>query len=315
MTDALKAPFKPVRKAVFPVAGLGTRLLPATKVMPKEMLTIVDRPLIQMAIDEAIEAGIEEFIFVISAGKEMLTQHFQTPQALMDMLRARDKTEQIEKIQASSLADAAIKTVTQDQALGLGHAVWCAKDLVGNEPFAVILPDDTVRASKGCLAQMMEAYNQYGGNIVATCAVEMKEASRYGILDVVSRRGRAISINGLIEKPSPKDAPSNMAVFGRYILQPEIFAYLERHETGAGGEIQLTDAMAHLLKDQPFYGYEFSGERLDCGNEIGFLKAQISFGLQRKDLAPELINYMTEKIREYHLGEAVEESISFRASA
>lgn len=288
-----------VRKAVFPVAGLGTRLLPATKVMPKEMLTIVDRPLIQMAIEEAREAGIEEFIFIISSGKEIVAAHFETPASLMAMLEERQKTAQIEKVKQSSLPEDAIKTAYQEKALGLGHAVWCAKELVGNEPFAVILPDDTVRHPQSCLAQMVEAYNETGGNIVATCQVEAKDTSKYGILDITERDGNIVSIKGLVEKPEAGKAPSDMAVFGRYILQPEIFNHLDRHETGAGGEIQLTDALVHLLKEQPFYGLEFAGERLDCGHEIGFVKSQIAYALDKEHLAPELVDYMIEKIRAY----------------
>lgn len=296
---------KPVRKAVLPVAGLGTRLLPATKVMPKEMLTILDRPLIQMAVEEARQAGIEEFIFVISSGKDVLIRQFECPQALMDMLEKRNKVEQIEKVKASSLPEGSIKTAPQEVALGLGHAVWCAKELVGNEPFAVILPDDTVRHERSCLAQMMDAYNQYGGNIVATCEVEMKDASKYGMLDITSRDGQTVSVKGLVEKPKVEEAPSNMAIFGRYILQPEIFNYLDRHEKGAGGEIQLTDAMVHLIQDQPFHGFAFEGERLDCGSEVGFVKANIAYALDKDSISDEVAEYMMEKLRAYHEGKAM----------
>jgi UTP--glucose-1-phosphate uridylyltransferase len=296
---------KPVRKAVLPVAGLGTRLLPATKVMPKEMLTILDRPLIQMAVEEARQAGIEEFIFVISSGKDVLIRQFECPQALMDMLEKRNKVEQIEKVKASSLPEGAIQTASQEVALGLGHAVWCAKELVGNEPFAVILPDDTVRHERSCLAQMMDAYNQHGGNIVATCEVEMKDASKYGMLDITSRDGQTVSVKGLVEKPKAEEAPSNMAIFGRYILQPEIFNYLDRHEKGAGGEIQLTDAMVHLIQDQPFHGFAFEGERLDCGSEVGFVKANIAYALDKDSISDEVAEYMMEKLRAYHEGKAM----------
>jgi len=296
---------KPVRKAVLPVAGLGTRLLPATKVMPKEMLTILDRPLIQMAVEEARQAGIEEFIFVISSGRDVLIRQFECPQALMDMLEKRNKVEQIEKVKASSLPEGAIQTASQEVALGLGHAVWCAKELVGNEPFAVILPDDTVRHERSCLAQMMDAYNQHGGNIVATCEVEMKDASKYGMLDITSRDGQTVSVKGLVEKPKAEEAPSNMAIFGRYILQPEIFNYLDRHEKGAGGEIQLTDAMVHLIQDQPFHGFAFEGERLDCGSEVGFVKANIAYALDKDSISDEVAEYMMEKLRAYHEGKAM----------
>ncbi|HRK97062.1 MAG TPA: UTP--glucose-1-phosphate uridylyltransferase [Alphaproteobacteria bacterium] len=291
---------RPVRKAVLPVAGLGTRLLPATKAMPKEMLTIVDRPLIQMAIEEARQAGIEEFIFVMSAGKDVLLRHFECPDALMEMLEKRNKIEHMQKVQESSVPDGAIKTASQDIALGLGHAIWCAKDLVGDEPFAIILPDDTVRHPQSCLAQMMDAYNQSGGNVVATCIVDPQDVSKYGILDLFSRDGNMVGIKGLVEKPKAENAPSDMAIFGRYILQPEIFAYLDRHETGAGGEIQLTDAMVHLIHDQPFYGFVFEGERLDCGHEVGFVKAQIAYALDKDSISQEIADYMMEKLREYH---------------
>jgi len=291
-------PYKKVRKAVLPVAGLGTRLLPATKVMPKEMLTIVDRPLIQMAIEEALQAGIEEFIFVVSDGKEILLRHFEEPKAMMEMLESRGKTKEIDKVKASTLSHDSVKTAYQKKALGLGHAVWCAKDLVGDEPFAVILPDDTVRHTESCLAQMMHIYDAHGGNIIASCRVLPQDTTRYGML-AIEKDNDAVRINGLVEKPKPEDAPSDMGIFGRYILQPEIFAHLERHEKGAGGEIQLTDAMAHLVKEQPFYACEFKGERLDCGNDIGFVKAQIAYALDKDNLAADLIEYMTAKLKEY----------------
>lgn len=291
---------RPVRKAVFPVAGLGTRLLPATKVLPKEMLTIVDRPLIQMAVEEAMEAGIEQFIFVINYGKEMLVQHFDNAPQLMKVLETRGKTDQIEAIKAAALPEGSLQTVLQQEALGLGHAVWCAHHAVGNEPFAVILPDDTVLGPVGCLAQMVESYAIHGGNVIAACEVAPEETRRYGILDVSGRQGQALSIRGLVEKPAPELARSTTAIFGRYILQPEIFRYLARQEQGAGGEIQLTDAMAHLLADQAFYGFLFEGERLDCGNELGFVKAQIAFALHKPSLAPEIADYMIRKLRDYH---------------
>jgi UTP--glucose-1-phosphate uridylyltransferase len=289
---------KPVKKAVFPVAGLGTRLLPATKVMPKEMLTIVDRPLIQLAVEEAREAGIEEFIFVTSDGKEALMQHFQDAPVLMENLQNRKKLDQIAKINKVDLPASALKSVKQDQPLGLGHAVWCAKELVGDEPFAVILADDTVLGEESCLKQMMTAYNRTGGNVIASCEVPMEDTSKYGVFKLDDRDGNIFSVSGLVEKPDPAVAPSNMAIFGRYILQPEIFAYLDKHETGAGGEIQLTDAMAKLINDQPFYGFVFEGERLDCGSELGFVKAQIAFALKKPHLAPDIISYMSAKLKE-----------------
>jgi UTP--glucose-1-phosphate uridylyltransferase len=288
-----------IRKAVFPVAGLGTRFLPATKVLAKEMLTIVDRPLIQMAVEEAKAAGIEEFIFVVSAGKDVLVQHFSNTEKLLATLESRNKAEQIAKVKNATLPPGALKTARQEEALGLGHAVWCARELVGNEPFAVILPDDTVRHPESCLAQMVKAYNIHGGNVVATCAVPKEDSVKYGILDIIERTGDVMTLKGLVEKPDPEDAPSNMAIFGRYILQPQIFDHLDKKERGAGGEIQLTDAMAHLLKEQPFHGFEFKGERLDCGTETGFIKAQIAYGLDKPHLTKELVEYMSEKLKLY----------------
>jgi UTP--glucose-1-phosphate uridylyltransferase len=290
--------FKPVKKAVFPVAGLGTRLLPATKSMPKEMLTIVDRPLIQLAVEEAREAGIEEFIFVTSDGKEALMQHFQDAPDLMANLKNRNKLEQIAKIRKMELPSGALKSVKQDQPLGLGHAVWCARDLVGDEPFAVILADDTVLGKESCLTQMMRVYNQTGGNVLAAVEVPLEDTSKYGVFKIASRKGNVFEVSGLVEKPAPENAPSTQTIFGRYILQPQIFAYLDKHEKGAGGEIQLTDAMAKLINDQKFYGYIFEGERLDCGSEIGFVKAQIAFALRMPQLAPEIVSYMTDKLAE-----------------
>jgi UTP--glucose-1-phosphate uridylyltransferase len=288
----------PVKKAVFPVAGMGTRLLPATKVIPKEMLTIIDRPLIQLAVEEAREAGIEEFIFVVSDGKEALINHFQNSPALMDALTARKKTEQLEKLATTILPEGSLKIAKQDQPLGLGHAVWCARHFVGNEPFAVILPDDTVLGPAGCLKQMMATYNTRGGNVIAACEIDMKDSSKYGVFEISNRQDNLIDVRGLVEKPAPDVAPSNVAIFGRYILQPEVFAYLDKHETGAGGEIQLTDAMAKLINDQKFHGHIFEGERLDCGSEIGFIKAQIAFAPKKPHLAAEISSYMKKKLSE-----------------
>lgn len=289
---------RPIKKAVFPVAGLGTRLLPATKVMPKEMLTIVDRPLIQLAVEEACEAGIEEFIFVISEGKDILIQHFQEAPLLMETLRSRGKYDQISKIDKINFSDSALKFVRQDKPLGLGHAVWCARNLVGNEPFAVILPDDTVLSDETCLKQMMGGYDKMGGNLIASCEVPIQDTSRYGVFKMIDRKDNTFTVQDLVEKPDPSLAPSNMVIFGRYILQPEIFAFLDEHEKGTGGEIQLTDAMAKLIRHQPFYGYIFEGERLDCGSEIGFVKAQIAFALKRPDLAADIKSYMSQKLKE-----------------
>ncbi len=288
-----------VRKAVFPVAGLGTRLLPATKVMPKEMLPVVDRPLIQIAVEEAQEAGIDEFIFVTSHGKEMLVEHFEDAPELVDVLRNRGKLDQIAKVNAVTLPDRALATALQNKPLGLGHAVWCAQQLVGDEPFAVLLPDDIIRGPRGCLAQMMDVYHRQGGNVIAVCEVAKADTSKYGILDIAGQDGNVVKVKGLVEKPSPDHAPSNMAIIGRYILQPGLFTHLARHERGAGGEIQLTDAMARLLADEPFFGVLFEGERLDCGTDKGFVMAQIAYALDQPALADAVAAYMEQKLQVY----------------
>lgn len=271
--------FKPVRKAVFPVAGQGTRFLPATKAIPKEMLTVGEQPLIQHAVEEALKAGIEEFIFVSSSSKETLIQHFQINKALEASLEKRGKIELLAKLRASNLRDGALKVVYQDEPLGLGHAVWCAKPLVGREPFAVILPDDVVNHPKGGIGQMMDVYNTHGGNVIATKEVPLEDTSKYGILSVNSDDGKTVSVSGLVEKPKPESAPSRLCVVGRYILQPEVFDYLDAFETGAGGEIQLTDSMAKLIGKQPFHGLRLEGGHYDCGSRLGFIEANIAYGL------------------------------------
>ncbi|HEY8190645.1 MAG TPA: UTP--glucose-1-phosphate uridylyltransferase, partial [Micavibrio sp.] len=252
---------KTVRKAVFPVAGLGTRFLPATKVLAKEMLILHDRPLIQHAIEEAREAGITQFLLVTREGKEILALHFGKTPELLGVLGKKNKTDLIEKVRESTLEEGELQTTFQAEALGLGHAVWCAREWVGNEPFAVILPDDVVQNDKGCLAQMMEQYKTTGGNLIAVEEIAKEDANKYGILDIGEEDGRLVEIKGLVEKPDPADAPSNLAIIGRYILQPEIFRHLSRHETGAGGEIQLTDAIAKMIGEQPLNGYRFEGSR------------------------------------------------------
>ncbi len=272
--------FKPVRKAVFPVAGLGTRFLPATKVMPKEMLPLNDRPLIQHAWEEARDAGIAEFIFVTGRQKEMLEEHFDHQPELMRLLESRNKTDMIEKVQSSEMQEGKLFLTRQAKPLGLGHAVWCARKLVGDEPFAVILPDDVILADKGCLSQMIETYNDTGGNVVAVMDVPREDTAKYGILDIKEEKGKNVDIKGLVEKPDPANAPSTLSIIGRYILQPEIFTHLSCFEKGAGGEIQLTDAMAKLIGDQPFHGYRFDGTRYDCGSRLGLIEANIAFGLQ-----------------------------------
>jgi UTP--glucose-1-phosphate uridylyltransferase len=280
-----------VRKAVFPVAGLGTRLLPATKVMPKEMLTIVDRPLIQYAVDEAREAGIEQMIFVTGRGKSTLVDYFDQAFELETTLR--DKGKSLDPLGPSRARFGEIVSVRQQQPLGLGHAVWCARDIVGDEPFAVLLPDELMRGTPNCLAQLVEAYEKVGGNVVAALEVPDSETHKYGVVDPGPTNGGLTEIRGLVEKPAPGTAPSNLMLPGRYILQPEVMRALDAQETGAGGEIQLTDAMAKLIANQPFHACRFEGERFDCGSAAGFVIANIAMALQRDDVAPALKGFMS----------------------
>jgi UTP--glucose-1-phosphate uridylyltransferase len=275
---------KPVRKAVFPVAGLGTRFLPATKAIPKEMLTVVDRPLIQYAVDEAREAGIEQMIFVTGRGKGALDDHFDIAFELEATMRARGKS--LEPLEMTRLPHGALKSVRQQEPLGLGHAVWCARDIVGDEPFAVLLPDDLMVGQPGCLAQMVEAYQKVGGNIVCAQEVSRERTASYGIVTPGARDGSLTEVLGLVEKPKPEEAPSTLGVVGRYILQPEIMALLDTQERGAGNEIQLTDAMARLIGSQPFHAVTFEGERHDCGDKTGFVIANLALALKRDDVAP-----------------------------
>jgi UTP--glucose-1-phosphate uridylyltransferase len=281
---------KKVRKAVFPVAGLGTRFLPATKSMPKEMLTVVDRPLIQYAVEEALEAGIEQMIFVTGRGKTALEDHFDLSYELEATMRGRGKDLSI--LDATRMPAGAITSVRQQQPLGLGHAVWCARDIVGDEPFAVLLPDDLMFGKPGCLAQMVEAYNKVGGNIVCVENVARERTASYGIVDPGVEDGNLTEVLGLVEKPSPESAPSTLGVVGRYILQPEVMAILDAKETGAGGEIQLTDAMAKLIGSQPFHGVTVDAERHDCGDKIGFVKANLALALKRDDVGPAIREYL-----------------------
>ncbi|HQX27789.1 MAG TPA: UTP--glucose-1-phosphate uridylyltransferase GalU [Alphaproteobacteria bacterium] len=280
--------YKPVKKAVFPVAGLGTRFLPATKVMPKEMLPINDRPLIQHVFEEAREAGIEEFIFVTGRYKEMLEQHFDFQPELEDVLESRNKQDMLEKVRDSEIPAGKLFLTRQPRPLGLGHAVWCAKKLVGDDPFAVLLPDDIVRHGTGCLKQMVEAYEQHGGNIVAVRDVPKADTSKYGILDIASDDGKNVKVKGLVEKPAPEKAPSTLSIIGRYILQPEVFEHLSAFETGAGGEIQLTDAMAKLIGKQPFHGLRFDGQHYDCGSRLGFIEANIAYMMNDKGIGAQV---------------------------
>jgi UTP--glucose-1-phosphate uridylyltransferase len=275
-----------VRKAVFPVAGLGTRFLPATKAMPKEMLTVVDRPVIQYVVDEARDAGIDNFIFVTGPRKNAIEEHFRPQDELAQVLEQRGKKAELKAITTDLPDPESLHFTTQEKPLGLGHAVLCARELVGNEPFALLLPDVLVQTEdKGCLAQMIDAYAEHGGNILAVEKVPRDRTKNYGIVSVDAGSGPVFPINGMVEKPAPGTEPSNLTILGRYILQPEIFAILERQETGAGGEIQLTDAMLTLLKRQPFYALECQGKVFDCGTPVGFLTANTAFATARSDLA------------------------------
>ncbi|WP_430910209.1 UTP--glucose-1-phosphate uridylyltransferase GalU [Methylobacterium sp. sgz302541] len=273
---------KPIRKAVLPVAGLGTRFLPATKAVPKEMLTVVDRPVVQHVVDEAREAGIEHFIFVTGRGKAVIEDHFDIAYELDRTLQERGKTAAFEELK-KDLPKAGQTSFTRQQApLGLGHAVWCAREIVGDEPFAVLLPD---MLSRGCMGQMLEAYAQHGGNVIAVEEVKPEETHQYGIVSVGETFGQTFEITGMVEKPKQGTAPSNFIISGRYILQPEIFSILERGETGAGGEIQLTDAMIKLMAEQSFYGMRYNGRTYDTGSKLGFLTANLAYALEREELA------------------------------
>lgn len=283
-----------VTKAIFPVAGLGTRFLPATKSIPKEIMTLVDRPLIQYAIDEARAAGIKEFIFVTSRGKGALEDYFDHSPVLEQELRKKGKTKLLEVLKSTNMDSGAIAYIRQHKALGLGHAVWCARRLLApNEPFAVILPDDVIAANKPCLQQMVEAYQDLGGCMVAAMEVPESKVSSYGVLDVKEELGSAVSVSGMVEKPAPGTEPSNLAVIGRYILSPDVMHNLHKMKQGAGGEIQLTDAIADEIQEgRNVYGYRFAGQRFDCGSKAGFLQATISFGLSRPELHDELQEYL-----------------------
>ncbi|MGO4914545.1 UTP--glucose-1-phosphate uridylyltransferase GalU [Pseudogemmobacter sp. W21_MBD1_M6] len=284
-----------VTKAIFPVAGLGTRFLPATKSIPKEIMTLVDRPLIQYAIDEARAAGIKEFIFVTSRGKSALEDYFDCAPELESSLRKSGKDELLEMLRSTNMDSGAIAYLRQHKALGLGHAVWCARRMIGNEPFAVILPDDVIAAEKPCLQQMLEAYQETGGCMVAAMEVPPEKASSYGVLDVKDDMGAMVSVKGMVEKPTAGTAPSNLAVIGRYILTPKVLQNLNRMKGGAGGEIQLTDAIAEeIAAERPVYGYRFRGQRFDCGSKAGFLQATVAFGLGREDLREEFGAYLRD---------------------
>ena len=287
---------KKVSKAVFPVAGLGTRFLPATKSIPKEIMTLVDRPLIQYAIDEARAAGIKEFIFVTSRGKSALEDYFDVAPELESALRKAGKDQLLEALKDTNMDSGAIAYIRQNRPQGLGHAVWCARRLIGNEPFAVLLPDDVIAAEKPCLQQMVEAYAETGGNMVAAMEVAPERASSYGVLDIGNDMGAIVEAKGMVEKPPAGTAPSNLAVIGRYILSPDVLTNLNKIKQGVGGEIQLTDAIAEEIGKSKVYGYRFRGQRYDCGSKAGFLQATVAFGLARPDLRDEFGAYLNDML-------------------
>lgn len=289
---------KPLRKAVLPVAGLGTRFLPATKATAKEMLPVVDKPLIQYAVEEARAAGIEQFCLVTGRGKTALVEHFDIAYELEATLKARGKLDALAGLRENHLPPGAIATVRQQEPLGLGHAIWCARSFIGDDPFAILLPDDLVLADTPCTKQLADAYYETGGCVVAVTEVPREHTNRYGILDIGKDDGRLVEVRGLVEKPDPAVAPSNLSIIGRYVLLPQVIEFLSRMERGAGNEVQLTDAMAKMIGQVPFHGLRFEGRRFDCGDKIGFLEAQIAFALKRPDLAPAvrafLRTYMNE---------------------
>ena len=275
---------KPLHKAVFPVGGLGTRFLPATKALPKEMLPIVDRPLIQYAVDEALEAGIEQMIFVTGRGKSAIEDHFDIAYELESTMKARGKS--MELLHQTRLAPGAVAYVRQQEPMGLGHAVWCARDIVGDEPFAIFLADELMVGQPGCMKQMVDAYNRVGGNLVCGYEVPSEETDRYGIISPGRQDDNLVEVTALVEKPALGTAPSNLMIPGRYILQPEVMHVLETQGKGAGGEIQLTDAMAQMIGGQPFHAYKFGGRRFDCGDKAGYIQANIALALDRPEIGP-----------------------------
>lgn len=277
---------KPIRKAVFPVAGLGTRFLPATKAIPKEMLPVVDRPLIQYAVDEAREAGIEQMIFVTGRGKSAIEDHFDIAYELERTMTDRGKD--ISVLEPTRLGPGNCAYVRQQEPMGLGHAIWCARDIVGDEPFAIFLPDEFMHGSPGCMAQMVAEYNRVGGNLLSVLEVPHEQVSSYGVIDPGSAQGKLTEVKGLVEKPKVEAAPSNLIISGRYILQPEVMRVLEHQGKGAGGEIQLTDAMAQMIGKQPFHAVTFDGARYDCGSKTGYIEANLAVALSRPDIADEV---------------------------
>lgn len=281
--------------AVFPVGGMGTRFLPATKAVPKEMLPVVDRPLLQYAVDEALEAGIERFVFVTARGKNSLEDYFDVAGELVASLKERGKAKELDLLSGTQRPPGDIAYVRQQEPAGLGHAVWCARHIVGDRPFAVVLPDDLMQGSPGCLRQMVDAYARVGGNIIAAERVDPERTASYGIITPGAEAGNLTEVKGLVEKPKPADAPSNLAIIGRYILQPEVMAILGEGKRGAGNEIQLTDAMARLIGRQPFHGLAFDGIRHDCGDKAGHVIANIAYALERDDIGPAVRAYLDRR--------------------
>ncbi len=286
---------KPIRKAVFPVAGLGTRFLPATKAIPKEMLPVVDRPLIQYAVDEAREAGIEQMIFVTGRGKSAIEDHFDIAFELEKTMSERGKS--LAVLEPTRLGPGNCAYVRQQEPLGLGHAIWCARDIVGDEPFAIFLPDEFMVGSPGCMKQMVEAYNRLGGNLISVLEVPREAVSSYGVIAPGKSEGDVTEVLGLVEKPKVADAPSNLIISGRYILQPEVMRTLESQEKGAGNEIQLTDAMARMIGSQPFHAVTFAGKRYDCGSKAGYVQANLAIALEREDMADEIRAFAVDLLK------------------
>lgn len=285
-------PRKPIRKAVFPVAGLGTRFLPATKAIPKEMLPVIDRPLIQYAVDEAREAGIEQLIFVTGRGKTAIVEHFDMAFELETTMSGRDKS--LAVLEPTRIQPGNLVTVRQQVPLGLGHAIWCARAIVGDEPFAIFLPDELMIGKPGCMKQMCEAYSEVGGNLISVLEVPEDEVSSYGVIAPGKRSGALTEVKGLVEKPRREEAPSNLIISGRYILQPEVMRVLENQGKGAGGEIQLTDAMAQMIGQQPFHAVTFAGKRYDCGSKLGYLQATVEHALAHRDLGRAFRAYLLQ---------------------
>ncbi len=285
---------KKLRKAVLPVAGLGTRFLPATKAMAKEMLPVVDKPLIQYAVEEARAAGIEQFCMITGRGKMALVEHFDVAYELEATLKERGKADALAMLRGQQMPPGSVVTVRQQEPLGLGHAIWCARAFIGDDPFAILLPDDLVLSETPCMQQLADAYEATGGSVVAVTEVPPEHTNRYGILRVGADDGRLVEVTGLVEKPAPEDAPSNLSIIGRYVLTADVMDHLARMERGAGNEVQLTDAMARMIGHGPFHGLRYEGRRFDCGDKVGFLEAQLAFALKRPDLAPAVRDFLKQ---------------------